>query len=74
MRLGWVSFQVLRRTCSRLLNDLGADGKLVSQQLGDTLDVNENVYTKVGLDRQIAAVTMLDEAVDQLMESSGVLQ
>jgi integrase len=74
MGLGWVSFQVLRRTCSSLLNDLGADGKLVSQQLGHTLDVNQNVYTKVGLDRQIAAVTMLDQAVNQPMESSGVLQ
>jgi len=55
------------------LNDLGIDGKLVSQQLGHTLDVNQNVYTKVGLDRQTAAVALLDQAINP-MESSGVLQ
>lgn len=71
--LGWVNFQVLRRTCSSLLNDMGVDGKLVSQQLGHTLDVNQTVYTTVGLDRQIAAVALLDQAINP-MESSGVLQ
>jgi integrase len=38
MGFKWVNYQVLRRRCSSLLNDLGIDGKLVSQQLGHTLD------------------------------------
>jgi integrase len=43
--LGWVNFQVMRRTSSTLLHVLGVDGKIVADQLGHTLDVNQNVYT-----------------------------
>jgi integrase len=43
--LGWVNFQVMRRTSSTLLNKLGG-GKMVADQLGHTLDVNQNVYTQ----------------------------
>jgi integrase len=61
--LGWVNFQVLRRSCSSMLNDLGVDGKVVSDQLGHTLDVNQNVYTRVAFDRQEEAVNRLDSAL-----------
>lgn len=42
--LGWITFQVLRRSCSSMLSDLGVEGKVVADQLGHTLDVNQNVY------------------------------
>lgn len=58
--LGWVNFQVLRRSCSSIMNDNGIDGKVVADQLGHTLDVNQNVYTRVAFDRQAAAVNKLD--------------
>jgi integrase len=63
MGLGWINFQVLRRSCSSLLSDLGVDGKVVADQLGHTLDVNQNVYTRVGFDRQAEAVNRLDSAL-----------
>jgi len=61
--LGWVTFQVLRRSCSSMLSDLGVDGKVVADQLGHTLDVNQNVYTRVAFDRQKEAVNRLDSAL-----------
>jgi len=58
--LAWLNFQVLRRSCSSLMSDQGVDGKVVADQLGHTLDVNQNVYTRVGFDRQEQAVNRLD--------------
>jgi integrase len=34
-----INFQVLRRSCSSLMNDEGIDSKVISDQLGHTLDV-----------------------------------
>jgi integrase len=52
---GWVNFQVMRRTHASLMSDLGVEGKLVANQLGHSLDVNQNVYTQsVVSKRQIA--------------------
>ncbi|MBA3972627.1 MAG: hypothetical protein C0504_00250, partial [Candidatus Solibacter sp.] len=58
-----VTFQALRRTCATTLNALGVDGKLVADQLGHTLDVSQNVYTKSGIARQLAAIQTLDNAL-----------
>jgi integrase len=58
--LEWINFQVLRRSCSSLMNDQGTDGKVVADQLGHTLDVNQNVYTRLTFDRQAEAVNKLD--------------
>jgi integrase len=58
--LEWINFQVLRRSCSSLMNDEGIDPKVISDQLGHTLDVGLNVYTRVALERQIEAVNKLD--------------
>jgi integrase len=63
VKLGWINFQVLRRSCSSVLSDLGVDGKVVADQLGHTLDVNHNVYTRVAFDRQEKAVNQLDSAL-----------
>ena len=58
--LEWINFQVLRRSCSSLMNDEGVDPKVISDQLGHTLDVGMNVYTRVALERQVEAVNQLD--------------
>lgn len=67
--LGWANFQVMRRTHSSLMNDLKVDPKLVADQLGHTVDVNQNVYTRTALSRRQAAVEMLESMVNSL---SGV--
>ena len=61
--LGWANFQVMRRTHSSLMNDLQVDPKLVADQLGHTVDVNQNVYTKTAIERRKAAVELLEQAV-----------
>jgi len=61
--LGWVSFQVMRRTHSSLMNDLKVDPKIVADQLGHTLDVNQNIYTQSGLERRKEAVDSLELAL-----------
>ena len=45
------------------LNALGVDGKLVADQLGHTLDVSQNVYTRTGIARQQAAIDTLDNTL-----------
>ena len=61
--LGWVDFQVMRRTHSTLMNNMGVEGKLVADQLGHSLDVNQNVYTKSPVDRRKFAVDQLEQAL-----------
>ncbi|HEY7338945.1 MAG TPA: tyrosine-type recombinase/integrase [Bryobacteraceae bacterium] len=54
--LGWVNFQVMRRTHATLMKALGADGKLVADQLGHSLDVNQNVYTQSTVESRLGIV------------------
>jgi integrase len=61
--LGWVNFQVMRRTHSSLMKALGVDGKLVADQLGHTLDVNQNVYTQSAVGLRQGAVNLLENTV-----------
>lgn len=61
--LEWVDFHVLRRTHSTLMNELGVDPKVVSDQLGHTLDVNQNVYTQASVQRRKVAVDTLESAL-----------
>jgi integrase len=61
--LNWVDFHVLRRTSSSLMNDLGVEGKVVSDQLGHGLDVNQNVYTQTSMKRRGQAVDSLENAL-----------
>lgn len=78
--LSWVNYQVLRRSTASLMNQLGIDGKTVSDQLGHTLDVSQNVYTQAGIKQQTNAVNKLDEAISKKtstesepsLESSGI--
>jgi integrase len=58
--LDWVNFQVMRRTHASLMNDLGIEGKLVADQLGHSLDVNQNVYTQSAVSKRQVAVNRLE--------------
>jgi integrase len=62
--LEWVNFQVLRRTHSSLLDDLGVDPQVRAEQMGHGVDVNQNEYTKASLERRKEAVNLLEGAVD----------
>jgi hypothetical protein len=44
------------------MNQLKVDPKLVADQLGHSLDVNQNVYTRPDLARRQEAVNMLETA------------
>ncbi len=61
--LEWANFQVMRRTHSCLQNDLGVDPQVRADQMGHTVDVNQNVYTKASMARRKEAVTALENAL-----------
>jgi integrase len=61
--LGWVNFHVMRRTHATLMNEIVDDPKLVADQLGHTLDVNLNIYTRASLARLKNAVDALEGAL-----------
>ena len=58
--LGWVNFQVMHRTHASLMNALGVEGKLVADQLGHSLEVNQNVYTQSAVSKRQVAVNQLE--------------
>ncbi len=61
--LAWANFQVMRRTHSTLLKELDVDPQVRAEQMGHTVDVNENVYTITSLKRRKEAVNALEKAV-----------
>ena len=61
--LPWVNFQVMRRTHSCLLKELDVDPQVRAEQMGHTVDVNENVYTRTSLERRREAVNKLESAL-----------
>jgi integrase len=61
--LGWANFQVMRRTHSSLMKQLGVDPKLVADQLGHTLDVNLNVYTRSPVESRLLIVNQLEKSL-----------
>jgi len=54
--LEWATFQVMCRTNATLMKAMGADGKLVADQLGHTLDVNQNVYVHSPVESRLGLV------------------
>jgi integrase len=60
--LEWVNYQVMRRTHSSLMRELGVDPKIVADHMGHDVDVNLNVYTQTSLDSRIEAVNTLEAA------------
>jgi integrase len=64
VQLAWVNFQVMRRTHPTLMNNMGAEGKLVAAQLGHSLDVNQNVYTQSPVERRKEIVDQFERTLD----------
>jgi integrase len=58
--LGFVNFHVMRKTHSCLLKELDVDPQVRAEQMGHTVDVNENVYTRTSLARRREAVNRLE--------------
>ncbi len=62
--LGWVTFQVMRRTNASLAHKLGIDPKVAADQRGHGLGVSMAVYTQSDLAQKLKAVSALEtEAV-----------
>jgi integrase len=61
--LGWCNFLVMRRTHATLMKALGVDGKLVADQLGHSLDVNQNVYTQSPVESRLDMVNQLEKSL-----------
>jgi integrase len=61
--MGWANFLVMRRTHATLMNELGVNGKLVADQLGHSLDVNQNVYTQSPVENRLPAVNQLEKSL-----------
>jgi integrase len=63
VNLGWVDFHAMRRTHATLMNELHDDPKMVADQLGHTLDVSQNVYTRRSVKKRKLAVDALESAL-----------
>lgn len=61
--LAWCNFQVMRRTHSCLADELGIDPQVRANQMGHSVDVNQNVYTRASLERRQDAVNALEVAL-----------
>lgn len=59
--LEWCNFQVMRRTHSTIMRQLGADPKMVADQLGHSLDVSLNIYTQSAVASRVAIVNQLEK-------------
>ena len=59
----WANFQVMRRTHSTLASELDIDPEVRADQMGHTVDVNQNRYTQVSHTRRREAVNRLEDAV-----------
>lgn len=51
----------MRRTHSSLQYELGADAQLRADQMGHTVSVTQNEYTRASVDRRREAVNALEE-------------
>jgi hypothetical protein len=59
----WVDFHVMCRTHATLINDIHDEPKMVADQIGHTVDVNQNVYTRASVGRRKVAVDALELAL-----------
>jgi integrase len=58
--LGWVNFQVLRRTQASLSHDKKIDPKIAADQRGHSVGVGVDVYTQSNAESRLEAVTRLE--------------
>lgn len=70
--LGWANFQVFRRTHSTLMKQLKADPKAVADQLGHTVDVNQNVYTQTSVETRAVLVNELERLISGKPERCSI--
>ena len=63
--LGWLNFQVTRRTHSSLMGAMEVSPKIVADQLGHSVDVDLNVYTKTPLEVRQEAVEAFERKLEQ---------
>jgi len=61
--LEWANFQVMRRTHASLAAELDVDPQVRADQMGHTVDVNQNTYTRSSLERRRQAVNALEKAI-----------
>ena len=61
--LGWVNFQVLRRTQASLGHNEGVDPKVAADQRGHSIGVAIDTYTESDLESRREAVTKLERAL-----------
>jgi integrase len=59
--LGWVNFQIMRRTHSCLMDELQVDPQVRADQMGHGVDTNQNQYTQASLSRRQRAVEALEK-------------
>jgi integrase len=65
IELGWVTFQVMRRTNASLGHKRGIDPKVAADQRGHGVGTALEVYTQADLEQKLEAVTRLDSEVVQ---------
>jgi len=70
--LGWVNFQVLRRTNASLSRKAKIDDKVSADQRGHGLGVSLGVYAISDLDQKIEAVTRLESEVIEAPEQDDL--
>jgi integrase len=63
--LGWVTFQVLRRTQASLSHEQGIDPKVAADQRGHGIGVALDTYTVTDLESRRRAVTTLEIALEK---------
>lgn len=61
--LGWVNFLVMRRTHSCMGLEAEIDPQTRSEQMGHSVDVNQNVYTRSSMDKRVKAVNTIEKAL-----------
>jgi len=49
--LEWANFQAMRRTHACLMDELEIDPQVRADQMGHSVDVNQNEYTRAPLER-----------------------
>jgi integrase len=62
--LEWCNFQVMRRTHSSLMKEMGVDTKLTADQLGHDVAVDLNTYTMTSVAARQVALNRLESLID----------
>ena len=57
------NFQVMRRSFATWAKKVGVDAHTRSAQMGNTVDVNENEYAVATFEQKLAAVRLVERAV-----------